>query len=235
MKFEPIFAAFAGVLIFFAQQIPVGIAAPPRAFVAPPEGLKIFSFGYELAIADALWIRAIQDLDTCEKLASSRSGINTSMVVDRGGGKCNKGWVYHMIDAITDLDPRFYDPYLTGATMMSVLIEDRDGAKRIFEKGMAQFPKDWQLPFRASYHYLLEMNEPVSAADALVRAGKNGAPVWVFGLAAKLYNEKARAMLAKSVLEEALEHNPDARFLPRLQERLSEANRILESQARGSE
>ena len=50
--------------------------------------------------------------------------------------RCNEGWVYHMLDRITDFSPKFLYAYVHGGLLLSVLVDDREGARQIFEKGL---------------------------------------------------------------------------------------------------
>ncbi len=118
--------------------------------------------------------------------------------------RCRLGWVYHMLDRITDLSPKFDIAFISGATFLSIVVDDREGARRLFDKGVKQFPNDWTMAYRAAYHYLYEMQEPRRAAYLLDQAGKKGAPAWVHSLSAKLYSVSGRSELGISVLEGAI-------------------------------
>ena len=118
--------------------------------------------------------------------------------------RCRLGWVYHMLDRITDLSPKFDIAFISGATFLSIVVDDREGARRLFDKGVKQFPNDWSMAYRAAYHYLYELQEPRRAAYLLNQAGKKGAPSWVHSLSAKLYSVSGRSELGISVLEGAI-------------------------------
>ena len=200
-------------------------------FLIPPKDLRYFSLGYHENVADSFWIRLIQHMHICE---SVEGGIAHSeeRIKLREEGKltepaCRKGWVYKMVDAVTDMAPKFRMAYVAGATSLSILVDDPEGAALIFEKGMREYPDDWKLAYRAAYHYLWEYKDNEKAADALIRAGKNGAPVWVFALAGKLMTELGRAQLAKPILEEALARDPDGPGAERIRTRLAEINKVL--------
>lgn len=196
-----------------------------KRFIPPPPIFRHFHFGYSETLADVFWIRVVQDLSVCEKAIDSIAGSNA-------GVACDKGWVFQMLDLITDLAPRFRMPYYYGATNLSVLVNDAQGAKIIFDKGVRQMPNSWDVAYRAAYHYMLELKDREGAAKLLIQAGKNGAPEWVFSLAARLYTEEGKAFLAKSVLEDLLKSDPDGPGSKRLRDRLAEANAALEEARR---
>lgn len=158
-------------------------------FLSPPQEIHHIHLGYFELLADSLWLRVIQDLDFCEKKDSS---------LPKSCGQ--QGWGYRMLNAITDLVPQFRMPYAAGSVVLSVLVGDRLGASALFEKGVKNIPKDWTIPYRAAYHYMLEDIHVERAAEMLLIAGKNGAPLWVYELAAKLYSKEGKREMVQSLL-----------------------------------
>lgn len=199
---------FSFLLILYSQiYASKGLLERPRDLLSPPMGIEHFTFGHRDLTSDILWIRAIQDFDYCDQPIAKNLCVG-------------KGWLYRMLDAITNLSPPFRLPYATGAVALSVLVSDIDGAARIFDKGVAQFPDDWKILYRAAYHYLYEINDKKSAADLFMRAGRNGAPAWVFSLAGGLYNESNQRATAVAVLQEMIKTEVDKTIIKRLEEKL---------------
>lgn len=172
-------------------------------FQPPPRHIEHLHFGYREPLGDVLWIRLLQDLGACRV-----EGEEQDLPAD-GAHKCEKGWTFRMADAITNLCPRFRIAYDASATLLSIVGGDAEGARVIFEKAIVQFPKDWQLQYRAAYHYMFEVKNLERAAELLQMAGRNGAPQWVFALAARLYTRSGQAELGRSVLLSYLEEFPD--------------------------
>jgi hypothetical protein len=83
------------------------------------------------------------------------------------------------------------------------------------------------MSYRAAYHYLYEINEPTRAAELLIQSARNGAPPWVYALAARLYTATGRAQLGKTILEDALAMDPTGPAVGRIKQRLDEINKIL--------
>lgn len=205
------------------------------AFLIPPSDLKYFSLGYKEILADILWIRTLQDIDVCgesrevketpdtqlQKKAEPHPEVKTSLA------KCDDGWGFHMLDTITELAPQFEVPYIAGATILSVVVHDNHGAAILFKKGVERFPKNWQMSYRAAYHYMAAMSDYDTASKYLIQAGRTGAPTWVFSLAARLQSKIGQAILAKPILEEAIKADPESRWAPRLKERLKEIDQII--------
>lgn len=172
----------------------------------PPEQIEHFTFGFDSSVADSLWLRWIQDSDTCQTY--NQSGIEAHAAVEVEPRwkeirhkNCDNSWAFKMLDGITKVDPKFEMPYLAGAISLSVLTEDYSGATEIFERGLRVYPEDWRLSFRAAYHYIFNVQDKKRAAELLVSAQKYGAPAWLNMLAARLYSEVGEAEIGIMVLE----------------------------------
>lgn len=198
---------FSLLCVFISLKNWTTSGASYRDLMAPPPGIERFTFGYEEVSADLLWIRTLQDFDYCEKSLSEGVCINNS-------------WLYHMLDAVTNLAPHFRIPYAAGGLALTVLISDIEGATKIFDKGVVAFPHDWPLLYRAAYHYLYEVKDKKRAADLLIQAGQNGAPPWVFSLAGRLYSDNGYMDLAESLLANMIQAHQDPAIIHRLQQKI---------------
>lgn len=178
-----------------------------RKPIAPPPYIERMSFGYQESIADIMWIRAIQDFDYCDQEIAAKVCVNNS-------------WLYKMLDTVTNLSPHFRTPYAAGALALTVIISDIDGATKIFDKGVKEFPNDWPILYRAAYHYLYEVKDKKRAAELLIQAGQNGAPPWVFSLAGRLYSDSGHLDLAQSLLAEMKRNNQDPVLIKRLEDKI---------------
>lgn len=200
--------AFSFLLVLYSNiYASKGLLDRPRDLLSPPPGVQHFTFGFSEVTADFLWIRSIQDFDYCDQQLAK----NLCM---------GKSWLFRMLDAITELSPKFRMPYSTGAVALSVMVSDIEGAAKIFDKGVTQFPNDWPILYRSAYHYLYEVRDKKKAADLFIRAGRNGAPIWVFSLAGGLYNESNDRSAAEAVLAEMIKMEVDPIIVKRLEEKL---------------
>lgn len=231
----------AALLWFAVAEVQVSSPIPQanKKYLKPPVALKNFTFGYNDFIASVLWIRLLQNFDYCEAgkysgedyvapTETAKDKIEGIVVRNIKPSKCHKGWVYSMLDVISDIQPHFQLVYDTGAMFLSVIVDDREGARLIFEKGLKQYPNDWQLNYHAGYHYLWEMQEPKRAAELFHQAGIHGAPQWAIALSAALYTRSGQAKIAKTILEAALKDNPNGMDEERIKARLLEAEAILQ-------
>ena len=158
--------------------------ARQATYIIPPKEMVHFSFGFEEAMASLMWVRLLQDIDICEQNqkplsynpANSIEDILSAEIVE---SRCNEGWVYHMLDRITDFSPKFLYAYVHGGLLLSILVDDREGARQIFEKGLEVFPDHYNLNYHAAYHYLAEVRNPGRAAELMKKTHELGGPAWL--------------------------------------------------------
>ncbi len=185
----------------------IGQVVPSEKFLnPPPERMELFSFGFHESIADSLWLRWVQDSDYCQTYLAPVKQVNTTLGDDRLTENprhkiCDNSWGFKMLDAVTNLAPKFWMPYVAGAVNLSVIIEDYEGASIIFDKGLKEYPHDWMLSYRAAYHFLYDRQDLPKAASLLENAAAHGAPEWLKSLAARLYEKEGQLELGLSALE----------------------------------
>lgn len=193
----------------------------------PPTQLKFFTLGYNDLVADSLWLRTIQDFDFCENRPPGQNDPNKF--------RCENGWVFHMIDTITEIAPDFRQPYYSGALLLSIIVNDQPGASTIFDKGVARFPSDWSMLYSASYQAMNEEKNYAKASKLLAEAGKLGAPLWVLSLSARLREKTGELELARSIMQRAIDSGPDAQQAEYFKKRLAEIDKKLaDAKAKGS-
>lgn len=199
---------FAFFLWAFSNSSAPTVNKASRPLLTPPSNLHHFTFGYQEAGADMMWIRAVQDFDYCDHQKDKNICKDES-------------WLFSMLDTITNMSPSFRMAYAAGGLALTVIITDVKGATKIFDKGVAAFPKDWPILFRAAYHYLYEENDKKRAAELLIQAGKNGAPPWVYSLAGRLYSDEGDSVLAEKVLQDMVSSGQSEEFIKRLREKIA--------------
>lgn len=218
-KLEIPFAIFLVLIVNVSYQ-KTNSTSYIKTFITPPKDIQFFHFGQNLLMADLLWIRWIQNIDQCDAVATAPVSLNPTL--DDPDKKCFSGWGSQMLDRITLLDPQFYSPYLHGAMVTSVIIADQTGIDEIFQRGIKNFPKDWQIPYRAAYNAQYVLEDKAKAADYLSIAGRNGAPLWVHSAAARLYSEDGEYDLGIRSLEELLEQTENPEYKIKVERRLKD-------------
>lgn len=172
----------------------------------PPEHIEYFHFGFNESMADSLWLRWIQDSDSCQTYLKPVQKLDTVLGDDPLTRNprhkiCDNSWGFKMLDAVTKLAPHFWMPYVAGAITLSVIVEDYEGASILFERGLKMFPDDWMITYRAAYHFLYDRQDVKRAAELLNHAGDIGAPTWVKSLASRLYQKSGQIELGIATLE----------------------------------
>lgn len=228
------------VLAFFVIQASVNRSSSDRASSSsnqaqylhpPPKFIERFTFGFNLVMADSLWLRWIQESDTCQTYAglsfASKSEVDTKKDMDSDAltfnprhKVCDNSWGFFMLDAITRLDPKFQMAYEGGATILSVLVEDYEGATVLYERGLKAYPDDWHLAYMAAYHFLFDLHDIPRAASLLERAGDLGGPPWLKSLASRLYTRLGQLELGISTLETYRKTLSDPDQITKVDERL---------------
>ncbi|RYZ83234.1 MAG: hypothetical protein EOP06_20340, partial [Proteobacteria bacterium] len=230
-----ILSLIAGItlVVLAGHKIPTRPASSENGLLIPPKYIAYFTLGYDEVVADTFWIRVIQDFDTCGKnqLTNASPMMSSEAVVEgastRRIGRCEMSWVYHMIDAITELAPKFRTVYSDGGVILSIAVDDVEGATKIYEKALKVFPNDFPIAYKAAYHYLYEAGDKARAAHLLTVAGANGGPKWLHILAARLYSKAGKAELGLRVMRDFLEANPDKADDPHVKKRMAEIERDL--------
>ncbi len=150
-----------------------------------PELFKALTFGHWPAAVDWFWITALLD----PGLQPVEAGMHASIFPD--------------LDLATDLDPAFFEGYVAGSSLLTVVRNDNLGAKTLLEKGqqfraekLGTYPsafrekywaKEWQLLVVLAYVELFEFNHMPEAARAFSQAAPlAGAPAYLLRLANRL-------------------------------------------------
>jgi hypothetical protein len=156
------------------------------------DALRLSSFGYGRAASSLLWLRFLQQTPPKK--------------VERD----QLSWIYHDLDAISELDPEFYPAYEHGGIFLSVITEDKRGAERIFLKGIKQYPERWRIRAYLAYHYRWELDEPDKAAEQEVAAAElPGAPPILKVAAASAFARMGDRQNALSLLQGLLKGTED--------------------------
>lgn len=154
-----------------------------------PEITKVLSFGYSRAFSALLWIRFLRHSPVTK--------------VKKG----EVSWVWVDLNTISVIDPDFSPVYTSGGVFLSVITQDKEGARLLLEKGVKKFPKIWQIKAFLAYHYQYELNDFAKAAEQYrIAATIPGSPHFFPMLAATLTQKSGDSRLAIAFLEEMLKN-----------------------------
>jgi tetratricopeptide (TPR) repeat protein len=172
---------------------------------------KYFSFGNKSQISDALWLRFVQEID-----AYNEGKIATPHLCPDN----TTSWHFHILNLAMELDEKFYEMAAIGPLTVSITINDSVGASKLFNKAVENFPNDWKILYQAAYHAQIEEKKLEKAADLFNRAGKNGAPRWVFSLSGGIYNELGMKALANGIYLFLINNFPNDPNTKRLKDKI---------------
>jgi tetratricopeptide (TPR) repeat protein len=107
---------------------------PGSSIIYIPSGkyLKFATFGYSSLLADLVYIWAIQY-------------YSDYSIQDRFD------YLDHIFSIISELDPRYTDPYEIGALIAVYEAKDMDLAFKILDRGLEKNPDQWLFPFEAGH------------------------------------------------------------------------------------
>ena len=142
----------------------------PASLLYLPKGpfLRALALGQEETLADLLYIWSIQYYSNYE------DATRYDYLDQVFGG------------AITELDPRYVEPYLVGSLIMSMEAKDPQRALQLFDKGLALNPDNWELAYWAGWE-CYGLKNYACARDYWARASRMPkAPPQLMRLAAKM-------------------------------------------------
>ena len=211
---------FVGTLFFHHQLELQPSTKNMKSYLMPPiPFIEHFTFGHALIMADLFWLKSIQNADRCEvkvKAAGAQEASSFYSPLE------DKKWLFKMLDAITRLDPLYRIVYSLGGAALSVLCEDKEGARLLFLRGIKHFPQNWTLYFKAAYHELYEMEDREGAARLFWEAGRFGAPEWVFLLAQRLLLKEGKKKVLRQFLHQLLKEGYRGKIIEKLKEKILE-------------
>ena len=182
-----VFIAAQWALNMYVKNLDIAWVEPPPGSGEQwnPELFKALTCGYTTAAVDWLWIKTLQD----SSLSKVPKGVHPSL--------------YYDLDLATDIDPAYYEAYVNGANLLTVIRNDAEGARDLLLKAEKfrkqelpgypdQFKKvfwegSWYPSFILAYIYLFELSDLPNASLAFQEAARiNGVPPYVQRLAERL-------------------------------------------------
>lgn len=155
--------------------------------------LEYASLGYSTVLADILYLWSIQ----------YTTDVNTPDRFDK---------VEHMYRVITDLDPRYPDPYQVGAMTMVYEMNNLPMAFRLLDRGIERIPDNWSIPMDAGFYAYMQGGDYDRAIRYFDTAlARPGAPSLLLRLRADMYSRKGDRQTARDVWGEVYRTAPDER------------------------
>ncbi len=149
--------------------------APSEELLYYPSGAtaRQASLGYETAAADLAWLRAIQYYGEHRMTDQNYSRIGQLMQI------------------VTELDPRFLQPYVFGAFVLAQEMRQPERGLDLLHRGLRANPDSWELAFKIGFlHYVCAHDVPAAARYFAWSARLPGHPDYAERFAA-FANERA--------------------------------------------
>lgn len=169
------------------------------------EYLKPALLGYQHLGADILWLRLLQVWGKKK---------NTDNEYE---------WIYHGLDVITTLDPRYAYAYYVGGVALTNYANRPDLSNSLLEKGHRENPGEWNLPFLLGYNHYFALGDATKGAEYIGRAARTpGAPDFLPGLATRMHAEAGNPDVALQFLDALWNENRDLVVREKLETRAKE-------------
>jgi len=159
-------------------------------FVPSPVATKVASMGFNMVVADLLWIRAVL------------------LFVDFLDSDSDDGahWTRTVLKTVGTLDPAWRTPFFYGGGMLR-LLDNIEGSDEIFSDGMKAFPQDAYFPFSLAMNAYLHHEDLEMAVKYLQQAATMpGAPRWYRSAAAEFISRRGQRTTALLYLKEQIEN-----------------------------
>ena len=142
-------------------------------FVPRPAMAKLAALGFDAALADYYWLRAVQIVGASDAEPAQHAPV-----------------LAQMIDVVTTLDPWVDHPYRFAAIWLTDSPESVLKANELLRRGVEYHPDEWRNHFYLGFNHFFYLGENAEAADALERAAAlPGAPAYLPRLAARLRSD----------------------------------------------
>jgi hypothetical protein len=186
--------------------------------VPSPENARFWSLGFDAALADYYWLRALEVV-----------GGTAGPVEQRGE------LIASLIEVVTGIDPWVDHPYRFAAVW---LIRDAEMVRRgneLLKRGISYHPLDWRNRYHLAFNHFFYLEEALVAADALEGAiDLERAPLYLAPLVARLRSSEGGIQVAGHFLARMAETTDDeykrAEYLKALDEiQIEERARFLDA------
>lgn len=174
----------------------------------PEEFFQAMSFEFKGVAADFLLLKAITFMGM--KLIDNQNPSTEEWRL-----------MYDMLDRVTDLDGRFWDPYVLAEMMLVWQGGMIDEANELLKKAVEHRPEDHRPLYYIGFNYFYFQKNSEKAAGYLRQAAQlPGAPGFLKGLASRLSLYGNQTALGIVFLENLLQNSQDEHIRTHLEKRL---------------
>jgi len=198
--------------VFLCQRVwqvrEVTRSASEASYVIPSKFSRILALDYKGLLSDYQLLKVM-------------TFYGERTLAERALNEADWRYMVGALDAITDLDPHFQDPYILIEGLLAWDAGMIEEANRLLQKGMKYRERDWQIPFFIGFNYFYFRGDVVKGAEYLMTASQlPGGPAFLAPLAARLGYYGGKAKTAIMFLQGVLAQTRDEVLRRRLQKRL---------------
>ena len=187
----------------------------PAGYTIPSKFSRILALGQKSLLADYLFLKTTTFI--------GGRGLSGKQMVEE-----DWQFIIGSLDAITDLDPYFVDPYMLAEGLLAWDAGMPDKANLVLLKGMEHRTKDWRLPFFVGFNHFYFLKNYQEASAYIMQASQlPGSPSYLTTLAARLAYYGGQSRTALLFLEEILAETSDQLLRRRLELRLTALKRAV--------
>ncbi len=169
------------------------------------EYLQPLSLGYQLVLADMLWVKTITYFGS------------------HFMGDGEYPWLYHILSLIIDLDPRYDFPYYFGGVVLSLEAAQAENANKILARGIEAYPDKWEYPFYIGFNHYYHRGDAAAAVPYIEKAAKlPGAPEFVQSLVGTLYMKSGADEIALKFFRDAYRNTNDEMIKKKIEIKIKE-------------
>lgn len=180
--------------VFIQKRLEAYRSVEKESLLYLPSGkyLQPLTLGYNQMVADLLWIKTV-------------AYFGGHYMTDK-----EYPWLFHILNLIIDLDPRFDFPYYFGGIVLSLEASQAENANKILERGIEAYPINWQYPFYIGFNLYYHLGDPLKAAPYIERASiLPGAPQFTKTLSGTLYEKSGKHNTALDFFREVYKNTSD--------------------------
>ncbi|NDY42726.1 hypothetical protein G3N55_07715 [Dissulfurirhabdus thermomarina] len=138
--------------------------------------------------------------------------VGQALIEAREPSRAEWQWVYEWLDRVTDLDPRFWDPYVFAEAVLTWKNDMLPQADRLLLKAAEARPDLYRPYFYLGFNHFYFQRDYATAAGYLRKAAKRpGAPGWIMKLAARMSLYGGQTMAGIVLLDDLIRTTRDPR------------------------
>ena len=189
------------------QRAEVRRSAPP-GYTLPAEFSRVLAFGYQGLLSDYQFLRTVT-------FYGDRFVMHERMT--------EEDWDFfaRSLQAVTELDPYFLDPYVLAEGLLTWEARRFDQANALLGKGMRHRDWDWRLPYYIGFNYFYFLKDYATGSRYLMQAAEiPGSPAYLNTLAARIAYYGGKSNTALLFLQQMLAQSNSEALKKRMAKRL---------------